>query len=74
MVNDYKTDCSLSQLKMCINIHPDLFCILGKKIIMVISSHFRGLSLLCSILMSDLRNTALNLGKKEDQLRRKRPF
>ena len=41
---------------------------------MVISGHFRALSLLCAILMSDLRNTALNLGKKEDQLRRKRPF
>lgn len=41
---------------------------------MVISGHFRALSLLCAISMSDLRNTALNLGKKEDQLRRKRPF
>ena len=41
---------------------------------MVISGHFRALSLLCAILMSDLRKTALNLGKKEDQLRRKRPF
>lgn len=41
---------------------------------MVISGHFRALSLLCAISMSDLRNTALNLGKKEGQLRRKRPF
>lgn len=51
-----------------------LFCILGNKIIIVISGHFRPLELLGAILLSYLRNTVLNLGKRKDQLRTNQPF
>ena len=58
------TQAAVCRRSIRINIHPDLLCILEKKIIMVISGHFRALALFCAILMSDLRNSALNFEVK----------